>query len=160
MLLESVFERRHNCVRVVGRLVNSQEQIASRVRVAYNEAWVEWARRGPRVRGVREQDRCRAARHSIYYWRSVGYGTHASHVRSHRRGLIVPVIPLLIAIFDSWRKIFCELVLENHGKIVEAAGRLGVVHCRTGASQNEYVWTGYNRWISQKMAENVGFGSG
>src|SRR5215472_9770188 len=140
--LEAVFKRCHDGVCVVGRLVNSEEQIASRVRVADYKAWVERTRRGPRVRSVCEQDWCRAARHGIGYRRPVGNWTDASHIRGHRRGLIVPVVPLLITVFDSRCQILCELVLENHGKIVEPADGLGIVDGRTRAVQNERVWTG------------------
>src|SRR6516164_1306528 len=155
-LLEPVFERCYEGVRVVGGLVHTEKQVSSGGRIADHEIRIKWAggawhwrRRCTAVeyRGGATDDRRGR-------WRRAD----ATHILSHRRSLVVLVVPLLIVVFDSRRKFVRHFVLENHGNIVEAVHCFGIVHCGICAGEQESVRSGQDRWISERPGIHMALG--
>src|SRR5215471_19030327 len=85
---EAKLERPGDVMGVIRRLIDTHEQISGGARVAHHEEWIIGARSA--------EHRTGAARNRSRRWQAA----HAAHVGRHCAGLVVAIVPLLIAILE------------------------------------------------------------
>src|SRR5690349_17635585 len=126
---KAIFKRGKQRVRMIGGLIHSQEQVASRRRIAHHEVRIKRASsaRCWRWRRGAAKDGRRATRHRIGDWRSIRSRAHAAHILRHRGSLIILVVPLLIVILDAGSEILGQLVLEDDANIVQPVDGLRII---------------------------------